>query len=314
VLGGRATLALGLATTLAAGCAIASPPRSSAASGALSVAASGELVVPALDPAVLGVTCGDGHAFHPALLEAAGTAETDADPAADALRRHLGSPQGADAPETGWVRVTSTPTHAQFVAPLQDRWAVVGFFVHGGRWELDLAGECTPQVVLPAGVSRAEWWLDPAFPPPGAGDRVIHLRISETACASGQSPQGRILPPAITTGQNAVSIAILVGSAPGAQDCQGNPQLGLQIELPEPLAGRPLFDATIFPPRGPLGSYALSCGPMDPRSCSFHAVDAVRAIEGDPDGPRVVSVEIVDAAGSYTIVMDDGSGVTMVVN
>ncbi len=209
--------------------------------------------IASLDPSVAGLTCGDGHVFHPALLGQTGRAEGDQDAAAAALRAHLAGPDGAGSPRSGWIRVAQTGSRAQFVAtrPDGDGWVVVGFFLNAGRWTLDLAGDCRPEVVLPAGVSRAEWRLDPAFGRPAPADRVVHLLINELACASGRSPEGRVLPPTVAATAGAVVIAVLVRSQPGAQDCQGNPDFPLTVDLPEALGERPLFDGAVFPPAGP---------------------------------------------------------------
>lgn len=208
-------------------------------------------VGPPLDRAVLGLTCGDGLVFHPALLESPGHAETDPDAAAGALRVYLAEIGFATHPRSGWVRTAQTADKAQFIAqdPDGDQWFVVGFTTRQGNWTHDLADMCQPEIVPPAGVNRAEWRLDPAFPRPGAGDRQIHVLIHELACASGQSPEGRILPPMIASSPTAMTIAILVTSRPGGQDCPGNPDFALTIDLPEPLGGRTLLDGAVYPPR-----------------------------------------------------------------
>jgi hypothetical protein len=242
-----------------AGCASAPGPSPSApgsvapGSVAPSIEPSAEpSVALPIDPGVAGLTCGDGLVFHPSLLAEPGHAETDPDAAADALRVEIdGSASELMLPRSGWVRVAQLADRVQFVAPDGggDGWFVAGFLVRDGRWTLDLMGECQPEVVLPAGVSRAEWRLDPAFPPPAADDRQIHVLINELACASGQSPQGRVLPPIVASGPTAVTIAILVTNRPGGQDCLGNPDFPVVVDLPEPLGGRQLLDGAVFPPR-----------------------------------------------------------------
>jgi hypothetical protein len=205
-----------------------------------------------LDPGVLGLKCGSDLAFHPSLLAAAGHAETDRDAAAEALRVEIdGSASELNLPRAGWIRVAQLADKAQFVALDRngDGWFVVGLMLRDGRWTLDVMGECQPEVVLPAGVSRAEWRLDPAFPPPAAGDRQIHVLITEQACANGKPPVGRVLPPLVTPSQAAVTIAILITNVPGGADCPGNPEFPLAIDLPESLGGRTLLDGAVYPPR-----------------------------------------------------------------
>lgn len=205
-----------------------------------------------LDPGLLGLTCGDDNIFHPSLLAVPGHAENDPDPAAAALRVEIiGSASELRLPRSGWVRVAQLADRVEFVAPdgVGDGWFVVGFMLREGRWSLDLMGECQTEVALPQGVSRAEWRLDPAFPLPAAGDRQIHVLINELACASGQSPEGRVQPPIVAPSPTAMTIAILVTNRPGGQDCPGNPDFAMTVELPEPLGGRPLLDGAVFPPR-----------------------------------------------------------------
>ena len=205
---------------------------------------------PPLDPAVLGLTCGDGHSFHPALLGSPGHAESDPDRAAAALRLEvLASPPELRLPRNGWVRIVQLAETVRFIAPARDGegWVVVGLVLRGERWTSDISGDCQPEVVLPQGVGRAEWRLDPAFPRPAAGDRQIHVLINERACANGQSPQGRVLRPIVSPGQTAMTISILVTTIGG--DCPGNPDFAMTVDLPEPIGERPLLDGAVYPPR-----------------------------------------------------------------
>jgi hypothetical protein len=246
----RAGVVLVAAIALVAACGTPSvaPSGSPAPTGSADVPS-----IPQLEPGMVGITCGDEIVFHPALLEQEGRAETDPDPAAQALRDYLAAPEGPELPRSGWVRVAQTGSKVQFVAPdPAGGYAVVGFFVHQGGWTLDLAGGCRPEVALPGGVSRATWRLDPGFPAPAAGDRTIHVLINEVACASGTSPEGRVVAPAVAVSERAVTIAILVRTRPGANECPGNPEFAMAIDLPEPLGGRPLFDGAVFPPAGPV--------------------------------------------------------------
>ncbi len=268
-----------------------------------------------VDPSVVGLTCGEGDvAFHPALLSAAGRAEAEPDGAAEALRREIAS--GARIPATGWTRVAQTADFAQFVAQDVDEgdWWEVTFSLDAGSWRLSSHGVCRLQPLVPEGVSVAAWRVDPSFPGPAAGDRTIHALINERACAGGRPPNGRVLPPVIAVSADRVTITVLVRTLPGGNDCPGNPDFPVDIQLTEPLGARSLFDGGVFPSAGPITSYELACGPVEPVVCSARGAEAVRDAEGGPGGPRVVSVTFLDEAGSYTLLMDDGSGVTMVVN
>lgn len=204
-------------------------------------------VAPPLDPGVLGLTCGDGLVFHPSLLEVLGRAEAEPDAAAEALRLHLAA--SPNMPRSKWIRVAQRADKAQFVARDidGDGWVVIGVALFQGRWGADFIAECHPEVALPAGVGRADWRLDPAFPRPGVGDRTVRILIHERTCASGQSPEGRVLAPIVASSHTAITIAILVTQLGG--DCQGTPEFPLTVDLPEPLGGRTLLDGAVYPPR-----------------------------------------------------------------
>jgi hypothetical protein len=98
-------------------------------------------------------------------------------------------------------------------------------------------------------LGAASWWLDPAAAEPTAASVAIHGLIRELACASGQSPEGRIQGPLIELTESAVTVTFGVRHLRGAQDCQGNPAFPVTFELPDPLGGRPLLDGNDMPPR-----------------------------------------------------------------
>jgi len=263
---------------------------------------------PPLDPGVLGLTCGDGQSFHPALLAMTGRAETDPDAAAEALRATIVT---RPIPASGWIRVVQVADRVLFLAPMAGGpgFAAVGLQFRDGDWRADLGGRCQPEVVIPPGVSRAEWRLDPDFPAPAHGDRQIHVLINERACASGQSPEGRVLPPLVTRSQAAVTIVILVTHRPGGRDCPGNPEFAIAIDLPEPLAGRPLFDGATFSPTGPVVAYALTCE-VEGEACRSEAATIVAEAERQHPGRRVAWLNLYDIEGGFfDLGFDDGTSI-----
>jgi hypothetical protein len=307
----RAVLAVAsLATVVACGALGTTTSPSATTAGASGSVPS----VAPFDPGSVGLTCGDGIVFHPSLLGQPASAENDPDPVAAVLRAFLAGPDAADLPRSGWIRLAQSASLAQFVASDEDGVAVVGFALRGGQWQLDMAGACQPEVALPGGAGRAEWRLDPAFPDPGPTDRTIHVLINERACAGGQSPEGRVLPPAITVTAESVAIAIAVQPRPGGNDCMGNPDSPMTIELPEPLDGRPLFDGAVFPPAGPIASYGLECGDVPAQACALLARDIVANAKRLHPGKRVVQVFVHSADGDYDVLFDDGTGIGSDVN
>jgi hypothetical protein len=177
-----------------------------------------------------------------------------------------------------------------------------------------VAGQCRLGPAVPDGVTIAQWRLDPDFPEPAPDDPTIHVLLNERACASGQSPEGRVLPPVIVVGAGAVTITILVRDRPGGQDCPGNPDFALAIDLPDALDGRPLFDGGIFPPFGPIAAYALDCGPMKREACVTWAKESVANAERQRPGHRVIAVSIYGADGDSQLVFEDGTVIGVDIN
>jgi hypothetical protein len=93
-----------------------------------------------------------------------------------------------------------------------------------------------------AEVGPAQWWVDPDALPLDPSSTVIRAVLRERDCASGQSPEGRVLPPVIEYGEAEVVITFEVGRREGDQDCQGNPEFPIEIELSEPLGDRAVVD------------------------------------------------------------------------
>ena len=212
-------------------------------------AASPSAVVP---PALEGLlTCGDeDKEFPPAALAGPGGAEGGASGAAVALRRYLASqpPDGEPLPVSGWHAVIEEPARVVFVARADGRWWLAEF-VRGedGAWQDWDRGQCRLAVVLPDGTGFAEWRFDPAARP-AAGDTTLHLLATELACASGRAIGDRLLEPIVLEADDAVTIALRVRSRPGGQDCQGNPEQAVIVELSAPIGARAVFDGSSVPP------------------------------------------------------------------
>lgn len=264
-----------------------------------------------LDPDVLGLTCGEEPAFHPALLEVAGRAEADGDAAAAELRAYVASSRDPNLPSTGWTRVAQLADYVQFVAPgrFESGWAVLAFALRDGRWDMAVAGQCRLGPAVPDGVSIAKWRLDPAFPAPAPADRTAHVLLTEQACASAQSPEGRVLPPLVVAGPNGVTITILVRNTPGGADCPGNPEFAMAVDLPEPLGGQSLFDGGTFPATGPVVAYALTCE-VEGEACRSKAATIVAEAERQHPGRRVAWLSLYDIEGGFfDLGFDDGTSI-----
>ncbi len=209
---------------------------------------------PPSDPiGLLRFSCG-GRPFSIELLAEPPNAERAPHPAAAALRAFLQTPD-ADGflPESGWLLAGLDETGASFVAQVAgdppfveaeverqpDGWKVVGW------------GQCRPRAVF-EGLNDATWVLDPSAPFPAPEDRGFVALVTETACAGGQSSEGRVLSPAIIYGQRDVLVVFAVHPQPGEFfTCQGNPATRVVVALDEPLGERQLLDGGVFPPHDP---------------------------------------------------------------
>src|SRR4051794_32704417 len=89
-------------------------------------------------------------------------------------------------------------------------------------------------------LGQADWWVNPSELPLATSATVIHGDLQERACASGQSPAGRIAAPTIDYRSDAVVVTFLVRTIGGT--CPSNPSYAVAIELTEPLGTRTLID------------------------------------------------------------------------
>lgn len=203
------------------------------------------------------LTCGADLPFSPAALQQPAIAEFGFDDAAAALRTLLETSADDEDievmvdsfPRNGWRRVFQSDREVLFVAPEDGdrRWVMVRFARGATGWEDDGYAQCHMELALPEGIGPATWWLDPAAGPPGQEATELSAIIQEQSCASGQSPEGRVLAPAIVYGADAITITIAVRVIGG--DCQMTPEFPLTIQLAEPLGDRALLDGSVFPPR-----------------------------------------------------------------
>ena len=251
----------GLLVLLVAGCQPAAEapssqpvptPVPSAASAYPSVPGAGATIDPAwvTRPAL---TCGDpGRLYPPEALAGLGLAELGLDPAAEVLRATIAeAPAESQFPDGGWHRVIDDPAGVTFVASgtADTPWVTVSVGLLNGTLQATEYGQCNLAIAAPNGVNFGRWWLDPAGPPLTPETTTLAILVREIECASGQPPEGRVLPPTIVTSGDAFQIAIGIREQSTAQDCQGNPAYAAELVLPEPLGARALFDASEFPPR-----------------------------------------------------------------
>jgi hypothetical protein len=258
----RVALAVG-AIALAAGCGGPASVPGSPADGEQTPATEGPAgPIPAVDPGAIRYICGR-FPFGREVRVVVRNDELAATPFAAALRKHVArSDMDIDwLPDTGWTLTGQDATGAEFVAiagselvmaavgrvigPAQEPFAVDG-------WVVDSWGGCRPQRVLAAGLGNAQWTIAPGQAIGPATTRFDAL-VTETACASGQSSEGRIVGPDVVETGDAILVTFAVREPGGeTQICQGNPATRVTVTLPEPLGTRNLLDGSTLPPREPV--------------------------------------------------------------
>jgi len=138
----------------------------------------------------------------------------------------------------------------------------------------------------------ASWWVDPVALPLADDARVISGFIRERACASGTSPEGRVLEPTIEYSAVAIIITFSVEMLPSGR-CPSNPAYPVEVHLAEPVAGRALLDGSDGPPRdatagdpaGPRPS-----GPPGPVPSSAPLVASESPVQPDGLIPHCVAI------------------------
>jgi hypothetical protein len=102
-------------------------------------------------------------------------------------------------------------------------------------------------------------WALPPDADVGPNTQEFVALVTEIACASGQTSEGRILPPEITYDDTSVTVTFFVRQLVGAQACPGNPATPFTVTLGEPLGARELLDGGVRPPRPPPVCGELFC-------------------------------------------------------
>ena len=94
----------------------------------------------------------------------------------------------------------------------------------------------------------ASWRVDGPVAP---GATEVPLLVTEQACASGQSAEGRITRPDVDVSEDAVTVTIRVRQRSDSEDCPSNPETPYLLRLDEPLGGRTLLDGGTRRPATP---------------------------------------------------------------
>jgi hypothetical protein len=199
------------------------------------------------------LTCDGGPSFDPAILEGPGGAENAANPAAEALRRHLAT-ENIEIdwlPDAGWIEASITDASAFYLAPDPDSegsWVSISAGRDGDAWKVKGWGGCNLQPDVGFGMGIASFRVAPdADVDPTAME--IPILVTERDCNSGEDASGRIVVSSLDANDTNVTAVIAVRPRGGGQTCPSNPETPFVLQLPEPLGNRALFDGSSVPPR-----------------------------------------------------------------
>lgn len=212
---------------------------------------SGDVLVPPPVAEIdeLALTCGSPARFHPDALRGRVGAESADHPAAAALRRLLDHDRALRGRQ-GWYLVALSDTGALFIVPGRPGedipYWMAEFEKRGDRWTFARSGQCE---IRPSfeGIGQATWTLAPGQPLTPHTE-VINVLVAELACASGSSPEGRLVPAAAVYQETAIIIIYGVRPLHGPQTCQAAPAAATRLRLSEPLGDRQLLDGGVLPP------------------------------------------------------------------
>lgn len=202
-------------------------------------------------PGGLMIGCRSGPSFPLAALGSiAPVALPEYEFVAAAIEPFLSSPEGAFWPQNGWHVLHATGetvllVHVESGAnPGADEVSFMTVSRTGDEWAWSgssATDNCELQTVLPPGLSRVDWLVDPGVPiDPDATE--ISVLATERECASGQPMGDRLLEPDIVITDDAIYLAFAARAQDGAQTCQGNPETQVTVQLPEPIGDRPILD------------------------------------------------------------------------
>jgi len=97
------------------------------------------------------------------------------------------------------------------------------------------------------GVEASSWRVDPLEPPLPTSSR-LRVLVTERACASGQSAAGRIRVPELYVDERELVLTFYVTPLEGSQECPGNPETAVIVELGQALGGRFVRDGSVPTP------------------------------------------------------------------
>ena len=167
----------------------------------------------------------------------------------EAIGPFLEGGEGAYWPQDGWRVLHRTDDRVLLVhsddTVTEPDVAFMGTERDGGEWHwagAGMGGGCPLEVKMPPGLNAVDWRLDPTAEPITPESTVIHVLVTERACADGQAMGDRLLGPEVIVTDTEVLIAFAAQTQAGAHTCPGNPETSVTIELSGPIGTRVVTD------------------------------------------------------------------------
>lgn len=203
-------------------------------------------------PPDVGVGCPSGPTFPASALdETRPLAGSGLDEVEREVQGFLDNAEGQSWPQDGWLILYESENEVLVVNGGGESTPEGGLSFMtvervGGewRWAGSSSGvSCPLTTSLPPGLNTVEWRLDPSAPKLGPDTKELRILAMERECVSGREMGDRLLDPEVVYTDDAVLLAFAAVPAPGAdQNCQGNPEQAVAIELTEPLGGREVLN------------------------------------------------------------------------
>jgi hypothetical protein len=150
----------------------------------------------------------------------------------------------------------------------EDRIVVETWRLRDGEWQRSHRERaCRLMLAGDPVLDAATWRLRDRDPSSDA--QVLRIRVHEWACASGQPPVGRIVPPTVDFTKDRITIAVrtypvTANTRNPAADCPGAPAAPYTVWLHRQLGRRNVYDGAYFPPREVFSTVGTTGGVLPP--------------------------------------------------
>lgn len=212
---------------------------------------------------------------------------TVADGALDIFDGFVTGGEGAWWPQDGYWALTNNETELLLAhIGMQGEVTLIGSKRVDGSWRSTAirgGGPCPIQVPLPAELHEVDWRVDPAQPLDESAT-TISLLATGQACSSGQPMGGRLREPQTLLTPDTVYFVLVADQPGGDQECPGNPEEAVVVDLGEPIGSRQLVNARVV--SGSLGDYlpVSPCGHINPELLAGQDIaDEPVALNGPPE-------------------------------